>query len=489
MAKFVFDEEQPKKLVFDEEEPSILKNAVTDVKDITKGMAALGDKAANVPLDFLDSINQIGRTDFNELPIVKDVGATADAIVEMPRALWNRGKEIVSDPVGSFKEKPVSTVLDVASVAVPALKAAKLSSLAKIAEGAAPSLEKLAINRGMKALGRTKGTLNTSADRKIAENTARSMLEEKVITPLATSDDMLARSKSIHLKALNDLDNFLSTRGGGIDSHVMIKKLNELRPKKADGTWLSGGMYEETNKAIDKAIDTVRSHGDKLTFKDANSLKTFFQKSTKTPYQGTAAESDIGKGIAAKTREAVDETLEERAKSVADPDMTFRSNYASPDEAVSQVKEFFKNKKLFGTTADAAESLDRKIGSEFGNKQFGLTDTIIAGGGVGAGALTEPVTAAGTVATILAKKVAEKYGNQILASGAWKGAKLLRSTADKVEKLAKSNPQALGKYAAPLQKATMGGAGGVAVADWVLQNNDPEYREMIRNLPKEEGEE
>jgi hypothetical protein len=66
------------------------------------------------------------------------------------------------------------------------------------------------------------------------------------------------------------------------------------------------------------------------------------------------------------------------------------------------------NKKI-STLIKAQKALDDRISSEAGNKYFGLTDAIY-GGSIGA---VNPVAG---IAAVVGKKVAEKYGNQMLAN-------------------------------------------------------------------------
>jgi hypothetical protein len=53
---------------------------------------------------------------------------------------------------------------------------------------------------------------------------------------------------------------------------------------------------------------------------------------------------------------------------------------------------------------------------------------------------------------------------------------------DLIDFYVKNNPEALGKYAAPLLSAARNGAQGIATANFVLMNRDPEYRQKIREL-------
>ena len=69
-----------------------------------------------------------------------------------------------------------------------------------------------------------------------------------------------------------------------------------------------------------------------------------------------------------------------------------------------------KGNKKISTLIKAQGALDDRISSEAGNKLFGLTDTITGVGAAGAAGIPAAVAALGV------KRVAERYGNQVLAN-------------------------------------------------------------------------
>jgi hypothetical protein len=60
------------------------------------------------------------------------------------------------------------------------------------------------------------------------------------------------------------------------------------------------------------------------------------------------------------------------------------------------------------------------------------------------------------------------------------------SQGDFIEGLARTNPEALGPYAAQLQRASA--EGNLALAHWHLQQTDPQYRATIEALRKEQSQ-
>jgi hypothetical protein len=49
-------------------------------------------------------------------------------------------------------------------------------------------------------------------------------------------------------------------------------------------------------------------------------------------------------------------------------------------------------------------------------------------------------------------------------------------------------PQALGKYAGPLQAAAKRGSQALATTHFILENKDPEYRKMVREITGDKAE-
>lgn len=123
----------PEGFVLDETPWSdVPKNAAQDVKDIGKGVLGMGKSLATAPIDIPSSVYQTGKgmiqgKSFSETPL----GEQANALKEIPGRVFERAKEIVEDPIESFKKNPVKTPLDVASVVMPTAKALGLGKTAE----------------------------------------------------------------------------------------------------------------------------------------------------------------------------------------------------------------------------------------------------------------------------------------------------------------------------------------------------------------------
>lgn len=341
-------------------------------------------------------------------------------------------------------------------------------------------LEELAQSRAAKALGYSKGMLKKPGAIPRSREVGQEMLDNGVIKWNSSAEDMASGASDLVENKGKEIGDFLRGRTPSFETADMVAALNKVRPMNSEGQWLRGGQYDKINKLIDEAIDTARAHGDMIPFEEANKLKGMLQNVVN--WQSTNVEQETGRKIAGAARESIDTTLENRAKSVADPHMTFRDEYSSPQEAMERVEEFFANKKTYGAAQEAQDALANRVSSDASGKDFGLMDAVV---GTGLGATKGMGTA---VAAVSGKKLYDKFADPAIASAANAGAKAMHSIGDKIPEFLKSAPEKLGKYAGVLGAAARQGAQAVTIRHFVLSNTDPEYREMLRNLEKEKPE-
>ena len=177
-------------------------------------------------------------------------------------------------------------------------------------------------------------------------------------------------------------------------------------------------------------------------------------------------EQDIGKSIASAMRNAVDTSLEDSAKGATPGHMSFQ--YNTPKEGEALVEDFKANKKTYGAAKKAEVGLEDKARMK-GNNAFGLTDFILAGGGIAEGALTNPMSALKTAIAIAAKKGIEKWGWSTTAAAA------------------NSLAAITGEYAPILLNAAGKGSQALAAAHGLLYKQSPGYREKIDTLMGKES--
>ena len=351
--------------------------------------------------------------------------------------------------------------------------------------------DKIATSRAAKSLGFTKRFLNTPEKAEKAMRTSRTMLDEGVITPTASPEEMAGKVGGLIQKTGGRIGDFLKKAGTGFETQSAVDALETLRPLGADGRVLRGGAYDKVNKIIDNGIETLKAHGKIIPFEEANSVKGLLQDIVN--YKSSNLEANLGKAVAGKTRQSIDDQLEAMAKSKkvlgteeiipeGKPNdltggRTFRVK--PPAEAEAEFNQFLRDKKVYGAAQEAEDAMANRLSSEYGNKTIGLTDTIMATGLAG-GEIAAGLPPVGGVAALLAKKGIERYGNQTAAVGANKAAGGLRQSYDWIEKTLKVNPRTLGKYAAALIPAAQRGSQELMIKHWVLQNTDQGYREMIK---------
>lgn len=130
---------------------------------------------------------------------------------------------------------------------------------------------------------------------------------------------------------------------------------------------------------------------------------------------------------------------------------------------------FTEGKKTYGLLKPIQEAAEKRAATMNQSPLGGLGDwAAIGAGGVGAG----PV---GAAAGLIGKKV---IAPRLASSGA--------VTADMLSKMAASAPEQLGKFAPIFQNASQRGAQAVAATHFVLEQQNPEYREMMKKI--REGE-
>lgn len=333
--------------------------------------------------------------------------------------------------------------------------------------------QNLAQKYGAKALGFTKRLINTPQKMNAAKDVAQTMLDNGVITPLSSAQDMSDSVQGLISKSGKAIGDFLKARGNGFDTQSAVDALNALKPRDSSGNRLMGGAYDKVSGLIDNAIDTVRAHGDVIPFEEANKLKGFLQSLTN--WNSSQAEAEVGRGIAGAMRGAVDTSLENQASSNILGNSYPAGN--SPTQSMSEVENFMNNKKIYGASQTAQDALANRLSSEAGNKNFGLTDTILGAAG-GAAEMVSGHLPIATSAAMGIKKTAERYGNQTLAVGANK----MASISEKLPKILQTAPQMLGKYAPILQSAAAQGTRALAVRHFLMMQNDPNYQITIHNI-------
>lgn len=327
----------------------------------------------------------------------------------------------------------------------------------------ADELADIAQTRGAKALGTPKRMWSDPKLAAQAKNDAQLMLDNDVIKWSSSFSDMaedVTKLKSDTGKAIGSYLESVDMRGKFFDVRKAVADLDAMRPRSStSGKLLTKGAYADINNTIDTAIDTVKAHGRaNLSFEDANSVKGTLQDLANWNSNKNATLLD--KKVAGTFRQSVDDALE---------------SVSNTPKNADAFEGFLDDKKIYGATNRAEDSLWGRVGADNANKTASLTDTVLAGpmlaeGGIGPTALT-----------LAAKKTAERYGNQAIAQGANKLAKISANT---LEPLIKSSPQLFGKFLPALQQAAARGSEDLAVTHYLLSQSDPEYQALVGQVPQ-----
>lgn len=411
-------------------------NAIKDAGDTVQNVANL---AGNMVAHPIDTASQVVKG----LPGA--IGSWAKEI-GIPEALHGRFGDAVSKFGNSAYEHPVSRALDVASVAVPALKgaglldagaeganaAAKAGEMGKVGELAQEGSNAL----GRRELGSTKGLINTDAKLDAANKASQWANKNGLMDVLDDSGDRMDKAKILKDQAWDQMSGTYkdpALEGKSLNAQRLIDKMNEMRPRDAKGNVLSGGDYEALNNEIDKKIENIKAFKGDIPWQNAQDLKNIMKKSTGWELNAPNQINDLRKRLSGGFRGDMDSQLE----SAIGKDKMGTYNAA---------------KDSYGNAKNVIRSLDNKISSSAGNRLGGATDWLAGGAGMAHGG---PLAG---MAVVAAKKAIERYG---LAAGS----KLLSQVAG-------------GKYAKLFGHLTSFGPAEMATVN-TIASQDPQFAQEL----------
>lgn len=328
-------------------------------------------------------------------------------------------------------------------------------ALSKTPEAVGDSLTDFAEVQSFRAMGGDKSALNKMGMDK-ARSVGRAGLDNEIVTPLASTDDMLSRAEA--LKASGGAQ--MGQAYDAIDQ-AGVSTFNPLNVASSVDEQL-GGFYRspinrgETQQLENMLESIVQRGADNIPLREAQSLKEEIGK-VAFPNGGKINPDLITEKqrMAQEAYRIVNEAIDSAAG----------SGDASAQALLREGKE------LYGAGANAERLLANRQAKEAGNKMFGLTDTIVGASGLVGAIPTGGMSAVAGAAVVGGKKLAEKYGPQTLAVGA-----------DKLGEFLKRDPFAFGKYSSVLSQAAARGGNSLAASHYLLQQQDPEYRETLKRV-------
>lgn len=502
MAKFISDEDmakleassssqsKPKKIISDDEMAELENQGKTSQAESALGGFVEGstfgfsDEIAGGVGGLMDYISQGGKLDLEDYyKIRRDLvrenqkkakadnpgtfmtGELAGGLVS---PVGNIGKgasvgkmALAGAGVGALGGAGYSEGEDLADVAMDAAKGGAIGGVMsgglglagkgvnKLLSKTANKSSDVADDLAARAIGAERGTIKKLGSEKVKE-AGRRALDEGIVTPFASTDDMILRNKASQRnagKAMSEvydvIDNANASTFNPLDAAIKVDD-------EIGGFWRSPLNKTET-KQLDNTLESILMRADEtgsknISVKEAQKLKEEL---------GKVANWKSNVSITDKERMARD------AYKVISDEIDNAVEMGAEKVGIAGLPEKLKlAKKQFGDSKTAEELLKNKLARESGNKMFGLTDTIAGSGGAVAGG---PV---GLLATILGKKATERFGYQTGAVAA-----------DKLSKVLAEAPEMFGKYAGILKNASV--KGNLPLVHELLMRNDPEYKAMM----------
>lgn len=247
----------------------------------------------------------------------------------------------------------------------------------------------------------------------------------------------------------------------------------------------------------------VANNGQPFTFPGIQKLKNKIS-------EGTDWKSDtIGAAKMQEIWHQLDDYLESGLKSstaIGETLAKYPQFNIDPASLANHVQDWLAAKKDYQNASNMQSALEDKAQRDQAKKVANFSDMLFAlGGGLAGGPI-------GAIKSLAAKRAVQQFGNPLLALGAdavSKGADKLSNITPigasalqtgtvqggntqqrdefsnevpTLEELLKQNPQAFGKYAAPLQDAANRGPDRLAATMYMLGTSDPQYRAITNGL-------
>ncbi len=319
----------------------------------------------------------------------------------------------------------------------------------KLEEGAqklGAGAKDLAKRFGARALGAERGTIKSIGHDKVM-SAAEQALEQGVISPLASTDDLVSRNAAVKQKggelmgkAYDAIDEAGASTFNPLD---VASKVDE----KIGGFYRSPINKGETNQ-LENTLEAILMRGDKnIPIKEAQALKEELAKVANWKNRLNITDKEkMARDAYGVVSKQIDEAVSSGSAAI---------DKAGLSETLKTGKDLFSK----ASTADAL--LENKVAREQGNKLFGLTDTITGGAALGYGGVTDDWK--GAAGLMAAKKGLEKYGAGTAAVGLNKVANFLMKKPE-MAKLASSNPKAFSALVADFSKRVSPQGAGSKVA-------------------------
>lgn len=258
------------------------------------------------------------------------------------------------------------------------------------------SFSRLAKSNSAKALG-----VDSVAAKKMTPEAIQEIgeygLDNKIVTPLASTEEKIAKNKNIQKTAMdsrsdaysaidsNNASTFNPTKVA-VDVANNVGDFNRLSP-------LNSGKLSQLRDTVEAVL--MRGNGN-ISMSEAQSLVEELGSAAKFDTSRSTGANDIAKQAYNEVRNAINESAANAADKVN----------------ISGLRQIIENaNKQYSIGEKVSGALKKKQGVEFGRNFGGPTDVLAGAVGFPFGGPT------GSLKAIIAKKAAEKYGRNFAATG------------------------------------------------------------------------
>lgn len=292
------------------------------------------------------------------------------------------------------------------------------------------------------------------------------LLDNDVVTPLASGEDILQRSQTLKQESGNQIGDILKKldQQGTVSTMPDPTKVSseiqaQLKPKLTNP---QGDPYKTTasqNNVVDNIIEDINSHGNNpVPFEEAQVFKQMLKQAA---FNGKGEVIDDN---ANKAYGIVNKWIEDAAQ-----DTAAKSNQPG------LLDQYVNAKKNYNTGIQAENAATGKVAASAVNRDLGITDYVAGAAGVVAHGTPGGLAAAGV------NKAAKAWGNPLMATGARAASKILSMPKQGLQSVAQTlsthgeTGQKLGNLL--LQAAERDDVGKNALLFTIMQQSA--YRDML----------
>lgn len=270
-----------------------------------------------------------------------------------------------------------------------------LKGAGKVIKGAGRGAKNSAERFAARAVGAERGTIKKYGADKV-QQAGRYALDNKIITPINSTDDLISRNNATKSAAMNtrkaayeQIDDAGRSTFTPLEvaEQVESKVIGELNRKHNDTQTLI--------KKLEPELENILSRGNEpIPMVEAQVLVERLGKKAKFDTSRSNEANELAKDIYHTVRRAINDAAEKGSESINLGDVVKKAN------------------KDFSSAKVVEALLENKHAREQGNKLFSLTDNIILGGGAGGAVVSGGASIPATAGLIGLKKGLERFGSQ-----------------------------------------------------------------------------